>query len=151
LLTLAGLTVAIEWSSMAKASRKSTPKARRRRRTKKAPAVEPPAIGAPASRKIHLLPANLTVGSPSVGVIMIVQAGPSLSIKTGRRRVLDSACVAQLQDQLWAHLRTPTSQMKQAAAVHLVRRWLQDSGKTPPSDQLIERQIVQPVYQRLWP
>jgi hypothetical protein len=37
---------------MAEADRKSTPKARRRRPTKKAPAVELPAIGAPAPREM---------------------------------------------------------------------------------------------------
>ena len=121
---------------MAKANRKRTPKARRRRPSKKAPgvhalmavdlAVGSPVIGAPSLRQAHVLRAvDLAIGSPAIGVI--VQAGPTLSIKTGRRRALNSACVAQLQAQIEAHLRTAPSRMKQAAAVHLVRRWLQDS------------------------
>jgi hypothetical protein len=57
--TPTGLTQPSEWSSVAKANRKSTAKAHRRRPPKKAPvdpAVESPAIGAPTPRREVPLP-----------------------------------------------------------------------------------------------
>jgi hypothetical protein len=111
--------------------------------------VGSPTIGTPAlshSLQAVDLTVGLTAGPPAVGGM----AGPTLFVNPGRRRTLDSASVAQLQDRLKAHLRA-TGWVKQSSAAEVVRRWMQDDGQQlPDGDWLIIRQILRPAYQEVF-